>query len=236
MSCGANDIIVDFFSGSCATAQAILELNIDDVTSRRFIMVQLPELCEEKTDAFKAGFKTIADIGKERIRRVIDNLKKEQTAKAKTSEDTLPGMAEEQAQIDLGFKVFKLDKSNFNIWDGTVNKDGDVSGQIEMFINHIDPDASDEDILYELLIKAGFELTTNIEELELAGKKVYSIADNAFLICLDRKLTKEVITEMAKLQPARVVCLDTGFADNDQLKTNAVQIMKSHDVEDFRTV
>ena len=87
-----------------------------------------------------------------------------------------------------------------------------------------------------LLLKSCFELTTKINELTLAGIKVYSIADNALLICLERKLTKEVITEMARLQPARVVCLDAGFADNDQLKTNAVQIMKSHDVEDFRTV
>jgi len=198
--------------------------------------VQLPEPCDEESKAFKAGFKTIADIGKERICRAIKKVEEEQAAKAKDAKEALPGMAEEQAELDLGFKVFKLDKSNFNIWDGTVDENGDVSGQIEMFIDHIDPDSSDEDILYEILLKSGFELTTKIEELDMAGKKVYSIADNALLICLDRKLTKEVITEMARLQPARVVCLDAGFADNDQLKTNAVQIMKSHDVEDFRTV
>ncbi len=136
----------------------------------------------------------------------------------------------------MGFRVFKLDESNFNIWDGTVDESDDMSGQIEMFIDHIDPDASDEEILYEILLKTRYPLTTKIDQLQLAGQKVYSVADKALLICLERKLTKEVITEMARLQPARVVCLDAGFADNDQLKTNAVQIMKSHNVEDFRTV
>ena len=236
VSVGKDDIVLDFFSGSCATAQAVLDFNKEDNNCCKFVMVQLPEPCGENSEAYKAGYKTIADIGKERIRRVIKKIEEEQATQEKDAENKLPGMAEEKVKLDLGFKVFKLDKSNFNIWDGTVEEDGDVSGQIEMFIDHIDPDSSGEDILYEILVKAGFELTTKIEELDIAGKKVYSIADNAFLICLDRKLTKEVITEMAKLQPARVVCLDAGFADNDQLKTNAVQIMKSHDVEDFRTV
>jgi len=231
-----NDIILDFFAGSCTTAHSVLNLNSEDGGNRKFIMVQLPEPCDEDSEAYKAGYKTIADIGKERIRRAINKIEEEQAAKEKDTENKLPGMAEEQAKTDLGFKVFKLDKSNFNIWDGAVPENGDLEGQLQLAINHIDSEASDEDILYELLLKSGFELTTKINELNLAGIKVYSIADNALLICLERKLTKEVITEMARLQPARVVCLDIGFADNDQLKTNAVQIMKSHDVEDFRTV
>ncbi|MHA1215507.1 MAG: site-specific DNA-methyltransferase [Candidatus Hodarchaeales archaeon] len=254
--CNNGDILMDFFAGSCPSAEATYRANITKCKNLTYICIQLPEKCnpneETGKNAISLGFGTVADIGKERIRRVIKKIKEEQAAdtqKAKESlpgmaeeqaeldlKESLPGMAEEQAELDLGFRVFKLDKSNFNIWDGTVDESGDISGQIEMFIDHIDPDASDEDILYELLLKSGFELTTKIEELDLAGKKVYSIADNALLICLDRKLTKEVITEMAKLQPARVVCLDAGFTDNDQLKTNAVQIMRSHDVEDFRTV
>ena len=232
-----NEIVLDFFAGSCPLSHAVLDIDKEnEKANHRFIVVQLPEHCAEQSEAFKQGYKTIADIGKERIRRVIKKIEEEQSAEAKDAEKTLPGMAEAKVKLDLGFKVFKLDKSNFNIWDGTVDKDGDVSDQIELFVDHIDPDSRDEDILYEILLKSGFELTTKIEELDIAGKKVYSIADNALLICLDRKLTKEVITEMARLQPARVVCLDAGFADNDQLKTNAVQIMKSHDVEDFRTV
>ncbi len=229
-------IYLDFFSGSCTSAHAVLNLNKEDNGNRNFIMMQLPEPCDDKSEAFKAGYKTIADIGKERIRRVIKKIEEEQATEAKDAKGALPGMGDEQATFDLGFKVFKLDKSNFNIWDGTVEESSDIEGQLKLAIDHIDPDSNDEDILYELLLKSGFELTTTIQDLQLAGKKVYSVADNALLICLDRKLTKEVIAEMARLQPARVVCLDAGFADNDQLKTNAVQIMKSHDVEDFRTV
>lgn len=232
----SNDIVLDYFAGSCTTAHAVMQLNAEDRGNRKFICVQLPEPCKSESEAYKAGFKTIADIGKKRICWVIKKIKEEQAAKEKDSESKLPGMAEKNTELDLGFKVFKLDKSNFNIWDGTVDKSGDVTEQIEMFIDHIDPNASDEDILHEILLKTRFPLTTKIEELQLAGKKVFSIADKALLICLDRKLTKEVITEMARLQPARIVCLDVGFADNDQLKTNAVQIMKSHGVEDFRTV
>ena len=230
MGSNDGDIVLDFFAGSGTTAHAVIDFNYDESENRKFIMIQLPELTG------RDDFVTIADIGKERIRKVIKKIEKGHAAKEKDAENKLPGMTEEKTGLNLGFKVFKLDKSNFNIWDGTVDENGDVPGQIEMFIDHIDPDSSDEDILFEILLKSGFELTTKIEELDLAGKKVYSIADNALLICLDRKLTKEVITEMTRLQPARVVCLDAGFADNDQLKTNAVQIMKSHDVEDFRTV
>jgi len=231
-----SDIILDFFSGACTTAHAVLDLNNEDGGKRTFIMVQLPEPCEEGSEACKAGYKTIADIGKDRIRRAVNNAQRQRDQEAREIEETLPSIAREQARIDLGFKVFKLSKSSFDIWDGAVDGDQDLSEKIELFVDHIDPDSSDEDILYEILIKAGFQLPTKINELVLANKTVYSIAGNALLICLDRKLTKEVITEMAKLQPARVVCLDAGFANNDQLKTNAVQIMKSHEVEDFRTV
>lgn len=236
--CGVkkSEISLDFFAGSGPIGHAAIELSSETCENRPFICVQLPEICGEGSEAFNAGYNTIADIGKERIRRVIKKIEEEQAAKAKEAEGALPGMAEKQEEFDLGFKVFKLDKSNFNIWGGTVSEDGDIEGQLELAINHIDTDSSDEDILYEILLKAGFELTTKIKELNLADKKVYSIADNALLICLERNLTKEVITEMTRLQPARVICLDIGFADNDQLKTNAVQIMKSHDVEDFRTV
>ena len=105
-----------------------------------------------------------------------------------------------------------------------------------MQIEHINSKATDYDILYELLLKSGFQLSTKVEFLQLAEKKVYSIESGALLVCLDKTLTKEVITEMARKEPARVICLDVGFSGNDQLKTNAVQIMKSHKVEDFRTV
>ncbi len=239
-------LYLDFFSGSCPTAHAVLDLNKEDGGNRKFIMVQLPEPCDEKSEAFKAGYKTIADIGKERIRRVIQKITTEETKNTEKEEpnlfaekENLRESAKSADKKDLGFKVFKLDRSNFNLWDGEVGDDPteeQLAEQLELGVDHINPDSTPEDILYELLLKSGFELTTIVQPLELAGKTVYSIEDGALLICLEDNLTKEVITEMARSQPARVLCLDQGFAGNDQLKTNAVQIMKSHEVDDFRTV
>ncbi len=223
------DIILDFFAGSGTTAQAVIELNKSDGINRNFILIQLPELCTQDTEAFKAGYKTIASITKERIRRVIKKIQEE----SKSQLDF------KNSKIDLGFKVFKLDQSNFKIWDGVIDQATDgkrIEKQLELQIEHINPKATEDEILYELLLKSGFALTTKVEVLQMAGKKVYSIENGALLICLDKNLTKEVITEMARKEPARVICLDSGFSGNDQLKTNAVQIMKSHKVEDFRTV
>lgn len=235
---GKNEIVIDFFAGSCVTAHAILDLNKKDVKNRKFIMVQLPEPCEKNSEAFKAGYKTIADIGKERIRRVIKNIQEEQTARAKEDEGRLPGMRNNITELDLGFKVFKLNKSNFKIWNSeNVSADKkSLERQLELHIDHIDPQSSQEDILYEILLKAGFELTTRIEKIELFKKTVYSIEDGAMFICLEKELTKDVIKAMADKSPSRVICLDEGFIGNDQLKTNAVQIMKSKGVDDFRTV
>lgn len=138
---------------------------------------------------------------------------------------------------DLGLHVFKLQSSHFKVWDAGVAKDtGAIQTQIFNQVEHISPKASQEDILFELLLKAGFRLDTRIESLSLASKQVFSIADGELLICLEKELTHEVITTMAERQPSRVICLDLGFQNNDQLKTNAVQIMKSKKVLNFQTV
>ncbi|MBN2488355.1 MAG: site-specific DNA-methyltransferase [Methanosarcinaceae archaeon] len=232
-----NAIILDFFSGSSTTAHAVFDMNKEDRGNRKFIMAQLPEPCDKNSEAYKAGYKNIADIGKERIRRVIRNIDDEQ--KQDSAQTIRSDETKEKHRLDLGFKVFKLDKSNFTIWDGAIEDDATGEGitkQLKLIVENIDPYSSEEDILYELLLKSGFQLTTSVNEIELAGKKVYSIENDALLLCLDRELNKEVITEMAKKEPARVICLDEGFSGNDQLKTNAVQIMKSFGVEDFRTV
>lgn len=246
------DIILDFFAGSGSTAQATLEQNIEDNGNRKFICVQLPHIIEEESKAYIAGYKTIAEISKERIRRVvkkinnvgIEKLALEEAKKQATNQEVL-AFAEPKSeykilnikQQNLGFKVFKLQKSNFKIWDANIAKEPEYIQQaLFEHIDHISPEAAQEAILYELLLKSGFPLATPIETLILADKNVYSIADGELLICLEKELTNEVITAMAEKQPSRVICLDEGFQDNDQLKTNAVKIMASKGVVNFRTV
>ena len=206
-------IVLDFFAGSATTAQAVLDLNKEDGGNRRFIMVQLPEPCEENSEALRAGFKTIADLAKERIRLVIRNIQTEQNEARAEAAEALPEFSEEVPELDLGFKVLKLDKSNFRIWDGS---DPDISEellmqQLDLHVDHVDPNATAEDILYELLLKAGFMLTERIEEKHMAGKLVYSVADDDLLICLEDEITEELIKELAAAQPKQVICLGSGF-------------------------
>ena len=230
ISVDENDIVLDFFCGSASLGHSVLNLNKKKGKKLKFILIQLPEPSNEKSDAFKAGYKTISDIGKERIRKVIQkielkkqSLKKElqekentlvelETQKAKTPklfengkskdilkiESSIEELKTKIANIestDLGFKVFKLDKSNFKVWDGSV--ENDVPKQIEMAINHLEPDSKEFDILFEILLKAGFELTLPIKELTLADKKVYSVEDDALLICLEDELNEDVIRAIA---------------------------------------
>ncbi len=187
-------------------------------------MVQLPEPCDENTEAYKAGYKTIADIGKERIRRAIKRINDERT----TNNDpqmNLPGFREEPFNLDLGFKVFKLDRSNFKIWDGSdpSASEEEIAKQLRMHVDHVLQAANQEDILYELLLKSGFMPTEKVAKIEMAGKRVFSIADGALLICLEDKITRELIDDVAKAEPIQFICLDRGFSGNDQLKANAVQ-------------
>lgn len=227
-----DDIVLDFFAGSATTAHAIMSLNKEreDSSNCKYICVQLPEPTDEKSEAFNAGYKTIAEISKERIRRAAAKIK----AEAEANTDLL---TEEKAPLDLGFRVFKLQKSNFKVWDATLEKDAaNIQLALEAHIDHIDPNASQKAILFELLLKAGFELTTPIETLTLANKTVFSIADGALLICLEKELTLDLIKAIADLEPSRVIVLDEGFQNNDQLKTNASLTLKAKGVLDFRTV
>ena len=224
-----NSIILDFFAGSATTAHAIYEKNLEDGGNRKYICVQLPEPTQENTEAYKAGYKNIADIGKERIRRAVKKIKEDNKQQSLLDQN--------KNNLDLGFKVFKLDKSNFKVWNEEISKDKQAEKQVEMHLeDSINPNSSEEDLLYEILIKTGYELTTPVKSLKLAGKKVYSVENNALLICLDRKITKDLIIEMAKLKPARIVCLDIGFDNNDHLKTDAMETFKSHGVIDFKTI
>jgi adenine-specific DNA-methyltransferase len=221
-------IILDFFAGSGTTAHAVLELNKQDGGNRKFILVQLPEPVDPESPAGKAGFKTIADICKERVRRVIRKLDEQDAGQLDL---------EGGRRHDRGFRVFKLAESNFKVWDADAAKDAEsLARQLELHVDHIRDGRTADDILYELLLKSGFPLTTPVETRTLAGKTVYRVADGAMLICLERELTLEAIRAMAAEKPARVVCLDAGFAGNDQLKANAVQTFKTAGVARFQTV
>jgi adenine-specific DNA-methyltransferase len=225
----ADSIVLDFFAGSGTTAHAVFDVNAEDGGHRQFILVQLPEPCASDSTAFKSGYKTIADTCKERVRRAATKVDKVAASKL----DLNGGKGS-----DRGFRVFKLAESNFVAWETrTGNKD--VSGlerQLELHVDHIRKDRTGDDILSELLLKSGFLLTTQVEKNAIGGKTIYSIADGVLVICLERQLTVDLIRAIADMKPERVVCLDEGFAGNDQLKTNAVQIMKSKGVTSFKTV
>lgn len=204
-----DDIILDFFSGSATTAHAVMKLNSEDGGNRNYIMVQLPEPTPESSEARNAGYLTIADIGKERIRRAARKIK-----------EAHPG----KGNLDLGFKVFKLDKSNFNICDPSPNKD--LQLQLELHTNPINPESSDEDIICELLLKMGMELTAPIHKITINDKSVFSINDNEILICLEKEVTEELVERIADLTPKKAIFLDSGFKGNDQLKINATETFK----------
>ena len=217
---GPADIILDFFAGSCVTAQATMELNLDDGGSRRFILVQLPEPVEIDSNAGKAGFETIADIGRERIRRVIDKVRE-------SSEDQLD--LNQANAAELGFKAFRLDQSNFRIWDFVDDQgdDDDLARQLDLHVDHRRRESTPDDVVQEILLKAGFPLTTDVGMIKLAGSDVFSIEDGEMLICLEKNITTELVDALAEADPLLVICLDSGFKGNDQLKANATQTFKA---------
>ena len=214
------DIVLDFFAGSCVTAQATIELNLEDGGSRKFLLVQLPEPVEEDSNAAKAGFSKIAEIGRERIRRVIGKARK-------SSEGQLD--LDQRGAADLGFKAFRLDQSNFRIWDGLDDPGNadELARQLELHVDHCKSESTPDDIVHEILLKAGFPLSTKVETIKLAGSDVFSIEDGVLLICLERDITSELIDTLADANPLQVICFDEGFKGNDQLKANAVQTFKA---------
>jgi len=223
----SNGIYLDFFSGSCSSAQAVLDLNKEDTGKRRYIMVQLPEPCNEKSEAFKAGYKTIAEIGKERIRRAATKIKEENP----------------EYEGDLGFKVFKLDSSNIRAW----NPDrSDLEQTLLDHTEHLVEGRSEEDILYELLLKRGVDLTVPIDEKIITGKTVYSIGYGVLFACLDIAISREEVEDLAggiiswhtELKPAgdtQVVFRDSAFA-NDIAKTNMTAILEQHGIAHVRSI
>ncbi len=233
---GETDLVLDFFAGSGTLGHSVADINKQEDSNRKFILVQLPEPTgpptgegpSRESSAWKAGYKTIADLAKERIRRIINKYNAEEPGKL-----NLEGTNKQ----DRGFRVFKLAESNFKPWKADVPHDAPtLELQLEMHVDHIHEGRTADDILYEILLKSGFPLTTPVETVTLAGLTVYSVASGALFICLERALTLELIRAMAEQKPERVVCLDEGFASNDQLKANAVQIFKTKGITSFKTV
>ena len=221
----SDDIVLDFFSGSCTTAHAVMQLNAEDGGNRQFIMVQLPELCDEKSEAYKAGYKNICDIGKERIRR----------AGKKLTENNGQLALEEKKPLDIGFKVFKLDTSNLVEWDSTPTQDEQVVAQRFSLLNEtIKPDRNDLDVVYEVMLKMGIPLDYKVIPTEINDKKAYSIGEDCLvLICLDYGkdgITPEDIKEMCELVPAKIVSSEQAFKDSTAL-SNAYYILKDKDIE-----
>jgi adenine-specific DNA-methyltransferase len=237
---GKDAIILDFFSGSTPTAQAVLEVNWEDNGRRKFIMIQLPELCGKSSEAGKTGYATIADIGKERIRRSIKKIETEkEERKQKNKGELFEPSDTGDVECDLGFKVFKLDASNISTWDPDFDN---VQQDLLSAVDNIKTDRTEEDVLYEILLKYGLDLTVPIEELEIKGKKVFVVGMGALIVSLASDVTVEIVEEIAKLkekyQPEvemRIVFKDSSFKD-DVVKTNAVQILKQHGIEDVKSI
>lgn len=206
-----DDIIIDLFAGSSSTAHGVLKQNLSDNGKRRFLMVQLPEPIREKTEADKLGFRNISELSRERIRRTMASLQEEYKG------DLGDGLS-------LGLRCFSLSNSALRTWKGDTQT---FESELDLHVHNVDPSATPEDIVYELLLKAGFPLTTRVKAEEIAGKTVYSVEDGALLICLDKEITSTLIDALAEADPLQVICLDEGFKGNDQLKANAVQTFKA---------
>jgi adenine-specific DNA-methyltransferase len=220
---GYSSKFLDFFAGSGSLGQAVLAQNAEDASQRRYILVQLPEPLPSP----EINVKTIADLAKSRIRNVGEKLAKESKAEFDFAKGSDP---------DRGFAVFKLAESNFTTWNAGGDEDADkLEKQLELHVDHLRKGRKAHDFLYEILLKSGFPLTARVEQIKLGGQDVFSVADGALFICLQTSLTLDTIRAIAERKPERVVCLDEGFAGNDQLKTNAVQTFKDKGVV-FRTV
>ena len=213
------DIILDFFSGSATTAHAVMQLNAEDGGNRKFIMVQLPEPCDENSEAYKAGYKTIAEIGKERIRRAGKKILEEHPEAA--------------GKLDIGFRVLKVDSSNMQ--DVYYRPDEYTQDLLFSLTDNIKPDRTPEDLLFQVMLDLGVLLSSKIEEMVIGGKKVFSVADGYLMACFDNDVTDEVVREIAKKQPYYAVFRDSGMA-SDSVATNFEQIFETYSPSTIRKV
>lgn len=219
-----DSLVLDFFSGSATTAHAVMQLNAEDGGNRKFIMVQLPEPTEEKSEAHKAGYTNICEIGKERIRRAGEKIKEEKGLEAQN--------------LDIGFKVLKLDTSNIRKWQPDYDN---LEQSLLDYVDNYMEGRTELDVVYEIMLKYGLDLTYPVDEFTLAQKKVYSIGFGMLMICLDDEITtevaKDILEKVKELTPesTRVVFKDNGFK-TDSNKTNIKEILKSGGIEEFITI
>ena len=212
-----DSIIVDFFSGSATTAHAVMQLNAEDGGKRKFIMVQLPEKTDEKSEAYKAGYKNICEIGKERIRRAARKIAEENP----------------EAKFDGGFRVLKCDNSNMkDVYYQSSEYEPSLFSSLE---DNIKEDRTPEDLLFQVMLDLGVLLSGKIEETTIAGKKVFNVEDNYLIACFDDNVTDEVITEIAKQQPYYFVMRDSSMA-SDSVATNFEQIFATYSPSTERRV
>jgi adenine-specific DNA-methyltransferase len=232
LQAGSNQdcLVLDFFSGSATTAHAVMQLNAEDGGNRKFIMVQLPELTDESSEAFKAGYKNLCEIGKERIRRAGEQIKQELIEK-KNKAGLLDDNIIDPETFDNGFKVFKLDFTNIIPWDGTIKLDETtIFTQSEV----IKENRSDHDVLYEIMLKYGV-FDKPAKEIKVNIKTMYSVADGYLIVCLDNHITLEDVREIGKLKPRNVIFKESGFA-NDNDKINATYTLEKLGVEEIKSI
>ena len=212
-------IVLDFFSGSATTAHAVMQLNSEDGGTRKYIMVQLPEQTDTKSEAYKTGYKNICEIGKERIRRAANKVKEEKRAKAE--KDGL--FANYKDTQDYGFRVYRLDSSNMQ--DVYYRPQDYKQDTLDMFADNIKPNRTADDLLAQVMLDWGLPLSYKIEQINILGKQVFKVAQDSLFACFDKGIDEAFAKEIAKEKPLRMVFRDSGFA-NDTAKINVQQLLK----------
>ncbi len=240
---GEDSTILDFFSGSATTAHAVMQLNAEDGGNRKFIMIQLPEATGEKSEAFKAGYKNICEIGKERIRRAGKNIMEEYritngfeklgVESAHYQDEIMESGEASIRNLDIGFRVLKCDSSNMK--DVYYNPDDFEQTMFSSLADNIKEDRTSEDLLFQVMLDLGVELSSKIEETEIAGKKVFSVAEDFLMACFDKDVNEETITAIAKQKPYYFVMRDSSMAD-DSVATNFDQLFETYSPDTVRRV
>lgn len=228
---GCNDgIVLDFFAGSSTTAHAVMELNAADGGTRKYILIQIPELVDSNSEAYKAGFKSICEIGKERIRRAGKTILSEKEANTENGE-LFPAATKEKPRLDIGFRVLKLDSSNME----DVYYKPEDSSEATLFEDNVKPDRSGEDLLFQVMLECNLPLSAKIQTEKIAGKEVFSVNNGYLIACFDEDVNEEVITAVAKRKPYYFIMRDKSLS-SDNVADNFEQIFQAYSKETIRRI